>query len=119
MLVQGKHTPLIEESVFQAAGIRLDAQVARSSKHARPWGERKHWLAGLARCGACGSGLVFSKPHYLKCGRYTKGKCSVSQHIVAETLEAAVLSRMRLDAAGKHGFLCNQWYLTPSASRRL
>ena len=68
MLVQGKHTPLIEESVFQAAGIRLDAQVARSSKHARPWGERKHWLAGLARCGACGSGLVFSKPHYLKCG---------------------------------------------------
>ena len=104
MLVQGKHTPLIEESVFQAAGIRLDAQVARSSKHARPWGERKHWLAGLARCGACGSGLVFSKPHYLKCGRYTKGKCSVSQHIVAETLEAAVLSRMRLDAAGKTRF---------------
>lgn len=98
ILVRGEHLPLIQEETFLLAEERLRSNEARAGKHARPWGDRKHWLAGLARCAACGGGLVFSKPHYLKCGRYAKGRCKVSQHVSAEKLEGAVLARLRTDA---------------------
>lgn len=104
LVVQGTHPPLIQEAIYQAAQNRLRANEARAGKHARPWGDRKHWLAGLVRCAACGGGLVFSKPHYLKCGRYTKGKCAVSQHVAAERLEEALMARLRLDASSATAF---------------
>ena len=69
-----------------------------------PGGDRKHWLAGLAKCAACGGGLVFAKPHYLKCGRYGKGKCPCSQHVPAEELERAVLDRLRADCTWAGAF---------------
>lgn len=102
--VPGAHPPLVSQADFQAVGERLAAFARRTPKHARPWGDRKHWLAGLAKCAACGGGLVFAKPHYLKCGRYGKGKCPCSQHVPAEELERAVLDRLRADCAWAGAF---------------
>jgi hypothetical protein len=100
ILATGSHPPLVDPDVFQAVQQLLAKNAAHRARHARPDGGRKHWLSGLAACAACGSGLVFVRPHYLRCGRYVKGKCRVSQHVPAEALESAVLERLRLDAAG-------------------
>lgn len=91
------HPPLIEEEVFWSVQDRLREQTARHGRHAQPGGARRHWLAGLVRCAACGGGMVFSAPHFLRCGRYVKGKCTVSQHIAVEKLERTILDCLRQD----------------------
>ena len=96
------HQPIVSEELFQAAQERL-AQFA-APKHTRPVEERKHWLSGLARCAACGGGLIFVQGRYFKCGRYAKGKCSASQHVPAAALEEAVLSCLRRDSAAASSF---------------
>ena len=60
----------------------------------------KHWLSGLVRCSACGSTLIFAKPHYFKCNSYIRGSCSHSQHVKADILAEAVIARMAEDAYG-------------------
>ncbi len=97
--VEGAHPPLVSQETFQAAAERLAAYTHCTPRHARPWGDRKHWLAGLATCAACGRGLVFVQPHYLRCGGYAKGRCTCSQHVRAEVLARAVMDRLRADSA--------------------
>lgn len=104
LLVPGRHEPLVSQKNFDQAGERLAQLSLRHGPHARPAGERKHWLAGLVRCAQCGGGLIFSHPHYLKCGRYAKGRCAVSQHTPVEPLEAAILAKLRADAACRQPF---------------
>lgn len=99
LLVPGGHPPLVSPEAFRAAARRLKENAAHTPKGARPPGQRKHWLAGLVRCAACGGGLIFSSPRYLKCGRYAKGKCPCSQHVPAQALEEALLARLRADTA--------------------
>lgn len=104
-IMAGSHPPLVDPKDFEAAAARLKDNAARFGQHARPAGDRKHWLAGLVRCAHCGGGLIFSQPHYLKCGRYAKGKCPVSQHVPVRDLEEAILTRMQGDAACRTPFL--------------
>ena len=99
LIVPSGHPPLISQETFDAAGLLLQTNAHRHGKHARPAGERKHWLAGLVRCAQCGGGLIFSQPHYLKCGRYAKGRCTASQHTPVKPLEEAILAQLRADAA--------------------
>lgn len=98
------HEALVGEETFCAAQERLDQFKVCLPKHSRPPEERKHWLAGLARCAACGGGLILSQGRYLKCGHYAKGKCTVSQHVPAQDLAEAVLARLRADAAAQTPF---------------
>lgn len=98
-LTKSQHPPLVDPETFQAAQVLLQRNQRRYGAHARPYEDRKHWLSGLVRCAACGGTLVFSQPHYFKCGRYVKGRCSHSQHVPAQTLEEAVLRQLRADAA--------------------
>ena len=49
------------------------------------------------RCAACGSSLVFSKPHYWVCNGYAKGACGRSQHIRDDLLKEAVIRRLQSD----------------------
>ena len=114
LVVPGGHPPLIAPETFQAAQQLLQANAARFGKHARPTEDRKHWLAGLVRCAACGRKLIFSNPHYMKCGGYVKGKCHASQHVPVRLLEDAFLSQLRKDAACLAHF---QIQVTPSQER--
>ena len=100
-LTEGGHPPLIDEETFQRTRALLEAHRNRYGKHARPAGERRHWLSGLVKCAACGGGLIWSGSGYLRCGRYVKGKCTASQHVPAARLETAILNRLREDAKGE------------------
>ena len=113
LIVPSGHPPLISQETFDAAGLLLQTNADRHGKHARPAGERKHWLAGLVRCAQCGGGLIFSQPHYLKCGRYAKGRCTVSQHTPAKRLEEAILAQLQSDAAYQCDFSID---VSPSVS---
>ncbi len=104
-ITAGSHPALVDPEDFEAAAARLKDNAARFGRHARPAGDRKHWLAGLVRCARCGGGLVFSQPRYLKCGRYAKGKCPASQHVPVRELEEAILTRIQGDAACRTPFL--------------
>ena len=101
ILTEGGHTPLVDRALFLSVQDLLAQNASRYGRHARPGGARKHWLAGLVRCAACGGGMIFTKPHYLRCGRYVKGRCAASQHVPAAVLETAILDRLRSDAAGE------------------
>lgn len=99
LVVDSSHVPLVSEEMFGAVQEKLAENAQRYGVHAKPSGERKHWLSGLLRCAACGGRLIFCKPHYFKCGHYAKGRCNVSQHVPAELLERAVLDQLRRDSA--------------------
>lgn len=99
LVVPGGHPPLVDAEDFAEVQRRLQANTVRFGRHARPAEDRNHWLAGLIRCSACGRTLIFSRPHYMKCGGYAKGKCSVSQHVPVRLLEDAFLCQLRKDAA--------------------
>lgn len=100
-VADGGHLPIIDRETFQAAGALLRQNERRAGKHAQPAEIRRHWLAGLVKCAACGGGLILSRSRYLRCGRYVKGKCGASQHVPAALLEAAVLDRLKADGAGE------------------
>ncbi len=104
LVVSGGHPPIVHVQEFAEAQKRLLDNAARFGRHARPAEDRKHWLAGLIRCSACGRKLIFSRPHYIKCGGYVKGKCSVSQHVPVVVLEEAFLHRLHRDAACQSPF---------------
>ncbi|MDE6840611.1 MAG: recombinase family protein [Oscillospiraceae bacterium] len=96
----GAHQPLISAETWRAAQERMDRLKAQSHPHARPAGERRHWLSGVVRCSACGGPLVFTKPHYFKCNNYIRARCTHSQHVNADRLAQDLLSRIAQDAQG-------------------
>lgn len=112
-LTEGGHPPLIDRETFHRVQTLLKENRTRYGNHARPTGERKHWLSGLVKCAACGGGLIYSGSGYLRCGRYVKGKCGNSQHVPAARLETAILNRLREDAKGE-----GQLILTPVITQR-
>lgn len=100
IVADGEHEPLIDMETWKAAQDRMDRMKAQFGYKARPTYELKHWLSGLVRCSACGSTLIFTKPHYFKCNSYVRGSCSHSQHVKADILAEAVIARMSEDAYG-------------------
>lgn len=98
IIAEAGHQPLVSPAVWEKAQRQLDERKAREKPRARPAPELKSWLSGLTRCAACGATLVFVKPHYYKCNNYIRGRCGQSQHIRADLLEEAILSRLAADA---------------------
>lgn len=98
IIADADHEPLISLETWDAAQRRLDEVKAQWGYKARPASELKSWLSGLVRCSACGATLIFSKPHFYKCNNYARGRCTHSQHIRADLLEAALISRLETDA---------------------
>ena len=100
ILADGEHEPLISMETWTAAQARLDRLKVQFAYKARPTHELKHWLSGLVRCSACGSTLIFTKPHYFKCNNYVRGRCTKTQHIRADILERSILEKLEEDALG-------------------
>lgn len=95
----GEHEPLVSEATWNTVQRQLDAVKAQRGYKARPSSELKGWTSGIVRCAACGTTLIFSKPHYYKCNNYVRGRCEHSQHVRAEALEEAIIARLTKDAA--------------------
>ena len=91
----GIHEPLITQELWDAVQRRMAEVKARWTYHGRPAGDRHHWICGIVRCAACGSTLIWSQPHFLKCNNYVRGRCKHSQHIAVERLEEALLAQLR------------------------
>lgn len=97
IIADGKHEPIIDMAVWNAAQNRISEQKARWKYHGRPSCDRKHWLCGIIRCAECGATLIWAKPHYLKCNNYVRGRCNTTQHIAVELLEEAFLQQLQHD----------------------
>ncbi len=97
LTVDGKHQPLIDLALWESVQARVAEIKATHKYHGRPSSDRKHWLCGIVRCATCGSTLIFSKPHYLKCNNYVRGRCQTSQHVRVDDLAEALLQKLRED----------------------
>lgn len=97
LTVQGKHEPLIDMDTWNTVQGQIAERKALYPYHARPNYDRKHWLCGLIRCASCGATLVFTKPHYMKCNNYVRGRCPTSQHVDIALMERALISRLQAD----------------------
>ena len=101
ILSTARHMPFISCEDYEKTIQRLNSNRRLYGLHSRPSGERRHWLSGFVKCAACGKGMVFCKPHYLRCGGYIKGRCKHSQHISVACLERAILERIQEDGEGE------------------
>lgn len=96
IIAQGAHTPLISRELWDAAQTRVAELKAIWRYHGRPSHDRKHWLAGVVRCAACGATLIW-QAGYFKCNGYIHARCLRSQHIRADLLAGAYISRLQQD----------------------
>ena len=98
LVVDGKHTPLIDCDMWNAVQDRIAQLKAVHKYHSRPLGSNKDWISGVVRCATCGGTLIFAKPNYWKCNNYVHGRCKDSQHISSDILKDAILARLQADA---------------------
>ncbi len=97
ILADADHEPLIDQETWDKAQHILDETKARLGHHRRPATELKTWPGGIVRCASCGATLIFSKPNFMKCNNYAKGRCLTSQHIRADLIEEAIIERLERD----------------------
>ncbi len=97
LTIKAKHSPIIDQELWDTVQTRMAEVKARHRYHGRPNYDRKHWLCGIVRCSSCGSTLIFVKPHYLKCNNYVRGRCKTTQHIAVDTLAEAFIQQLRND----------------------
>ncbi|MCX7615180.1 MAG: recombinase family protein, partial [Clostridiales bacterium] len=95
ILADGAHEALILDDIWNAAQKRVHEIKSQWKYHGRPPEKKSDWISGLVHCAACGSPLVFSKPHYWKCNAYAKGACTCSQHIRDDLLKDAIIKRLQ------------------------
>lgn len=105
LVVDGKHTPLVDEETWNAVQARISQLKVIHKYHGRPLGSNKDWISGIVRCAACGGTMIFSKPHYWKCNNYVRGRCQTSQHISTDTLKESILARLQADAISSDGLI--------------
>lgn len=98
LVVDGKHQPLVDSNIWNAAQDRISQLKAMHKYHGRPLGSGKDWISGVVRCATCGGTMIFAKPNYWKCNNYVRGRCKTSQHISGDTLKESILARLRADA---------------------
>lgn len=96
IIKKGSHEPLISEEVWELAQKRAFEIKTHFKYHARPTSGRKHWLAGIVHCAACG-GPLYYQYGYFKCKKYMCGTCGHSQHIRTDLLSDAFIARLQED----------------------
>ena len=119
IVADGEHDPLITMEAWEAVQERMDRVKAQWGYKARPTYELKHWLGGLVRCSACGSTLIFAKPHYFKCNSYVRGRCKHTQHVRTDVLAESVIAKMTEDAFGSSPISYDVTYTAASGGNDL
>ena len=119
IVADGEHEPLVSIETWEAAQRQMDEVKARWGYKARPTSELKSWISGIVRCAACGATLIFSQPHYYKCNNYARGSCRHSQHIRANLLEDAIISRLEEDVHRASPMAYNIIYSNASGGQEL
>jgi len=107
--VPGAVPAIIEEEVFRSVQEKLAARRSHSER-ARNVARTVYLLAGLVRCGECGSAYVGTSTvcrgkryHYYQCGRRAQTRDCRARRIPKEDLEAVVLAEVRQTFFGLEG----------------
>ncbi|MBQ9082362.1 MAG: recombinase family protein [Clostridia bacterium] len=86
------HPAIVPPELYEAVQVRL-----RTAPRTRVISGEADLLAGLVYCSACGGPLVRAgaNPPTMQCGRYARGRCSVSHSISRKKLVQAVFDGLR------------------------
>ncbi len=98
IIVDGKHEPIIDNSVFEQTQKLWNDNKSKYPKHYR---QRKteYYFRGLIRCSDCGATLVqLANGKSLQCHNYSRGQCKVSHCIAVNKLREAVSAVLVKDA---------------------
>lgn len=100
ILVNGKHSPIIEEKTFEICQNKINFYSNPDTAGKTYTEKRKHWLSGLLKCSSCGGSMGYAskgknKTAYFRCTRYGRGQCSCSNGIIVPRIEQAVYEALR------------------------
>ena len=97
MILQGTHTPIIDEEQFEKVQKMLEENKKKYAKYQRADAPVQFMLKGLMRCSACGATLVHTATACpsLQCHNYSRGSCHVSHAISIRKANQAVLSYLK------------------------
>lgn len=96
IIVQGKHTPVVSETEWNAVQERITAASLPFKR--RDVATCKHWLSGVLKCSSCGSSLGFNnnpRAPFFQCWKYSKGVCQESHSIVVKKVEENVIQGLK------------------------
>ena len=96
----GKHKPLISQTLFDQAQERIKMSYETFHGYVRrvPSAAAKHWLSGILKCVHCGASLAYcngNKNKYFQCWRFNKGTCGKSSYINAKKAELYVIDGLK------------------------
>lgn len=97
VMVDGKHTPIIDNQTFDNA-----RQMLLDIKKRHPLNSRTTYtdfmLRGLVRCSNCDATLTQAvRGKSLQCHKYAKGQCNKSHSISLNKINEAVLRKLQMD----------------------
>ncbi len=100
IIVDGHHTPLIGEELWNTVQQKLEETKKLYPKFQRREQPIGYMLKGLVRCSSCGSTLVMSQSTgSLQCHSYNRGACTTSHSITIKKIEQAVIEALELSVA--------------------
>lgn len=96
MIVEGKHSPIIEKSKFEQVQSQIADQKKRYGKYQRKEQPVQFMLKGLVRCGNCDATLVYvnTKCPAMQCHQYARGTCKVSHSLSIAKANKAVIEKI-------------------------
>lgn len=97
VMVDGKHTPIVDNQTFDNA-----RQMLLDIKKRHPLNSRTTYtdfmLRGLVRCSNCNATLTQAvRGKSLQCHKYAKGQCNKSHSISLNKINEAVLRKLQMD----------------------
>lgn len=101
IISQGKHTPIIEQDVFDKVQSMIQETKKLFPKNARQ-SSNEFMLKGFIKCSNCGGSLVYAVNNRVQCNRYSKGTCEVSHSVSLSKLNASVISALKNDLEAQH-----------------
>lgn len=103
IIVDGKHTAIIDTELWSKANKRYNYLTATQS-HSKRLSIQKHWLSGVMKCPKCGGTLAYQRGYdkrrnrefpYFLCWKSVKGMCDCRNSISATKAELYVLDGIK------------------------
>lgn len=106
----GKHEPIIDQSLWDAAQARIEDLKRKYPRYHRQQQPVDFMLKGLMRCDTCGATLCMQSNgtvSYIQCHNYSRGKCNVSHCMSLNVANREVI------AALQHAVVNMDFNITP------
>lgn len=101
IISQGKHEPIIKQSIFDEVQKLIEEKKRLFPKYSRST-SNEFMLKGFLKCSNCGGSLVYSAGDRVQCNRYSKGTCEVSHSVGLSRLNNSVISALKSDLENQY-----------------